>query len=181
MVNKKMKNNLDFNEEKFKSVLHYIISKVGNKPNVGKTVLFKLLYFSDFDFYEKHETYLSGASYRAIKGGPAPLPFDKTIKELIDERKVKYIRGIKKIFLPEKYFSLVEADLSSISQGEIQVINSVLDRYSSFNATKISRLVHSDIPWKATEDKEIINYELVFYRDSFFSVLGEEGMANCIQ
>ena len=33
------------NIPKFKEVFLYILNKVGAKPNVGKTVLFKLLYF----------------------------------------------------------------------------------------------------------------------------------------
>jgi len=41
--------------EKFKEVLLYILGKVGSKPNIGQTVLYKLLYFIDFNYYEKYE------------------------------------------------------------------------------------------------------------------------------
>ena len=41
------------NLKKFKEVLLYILEKVGSKSNVGMTVLYKLLYFIDFDYYEK--------------------------------------------------------------------------------------------------------------------------------
>ena len=40
------------NIEKFKQVFLYILKKVGAKPNVGQTVLYKLLYFIDFDYYD---------------------------------------------------------------------------------------------------------------------------------
>ena len=40
------------NPEKLREVLLYVIEKVGAKPNVGETVLYKLLYFIDFDYYE---------------------------------------------------------------------------------------------------------------------------------
>ncbi|MFA4889304.1 MAG: helix-turn-helix domain-containing protein, partial [Candidatus Omnitrophota bacterium] len=49
--------------DKFKEVLIYILNKVGSKPNVGETVIYKLLYFIDFDFYEKYEEQLIGATY----------------------------------------------------------------------------------------------------------------------
>ena len=39
------------NLDKFKQVLLYVLNKVGGKPNVGETVLHKLLYFIDFDYY----------------------------------------------------------------------------------------------------------------------------------
>ncbi|MCX6007767.1 MAG: helix-turn-helix transcriptional regulator, partial [Chloroflexi bacterium] len=39
---------------KFKEVLLYILNKVGSKPNIGESVIYKLLYFIDFDFYERY-------------------------------------------------------------------------------------------------------------------------------
>lgn len=45
---------MDFNNEKFKTVLSYIIYRCENKDNVGKTIICKLLYFSDFNDYEKY-------------------------------------------------------------------------------------------------------------------------------
>ena len=38
------------------------------------------------------------------------------------------------------------------------------------NARQISAFSHRDMPYKATGDGDIIDYELVFYRDSLFSV-----------
>ena len=38
------------NVKKFREVLLYVLEKVGSKPNVGMTVLYKLLYFIDFDY-----------------------------------------------------------------------------------------------------------------------------------
>jgi len=46
-----------------RNVLLYILARVGAKPNVGETVLYKLLYFIDFDFYEKHGRSITGLSY----------------------------------------------------------------------------------------------------------------------
>ena len=37
--------------------------KSAAKSNVGMTVLYKLLYFIDFDYYEKFEEQLIGATY----------------------------------------------------------------------------------------------------------------------
>jgi transcriptional regulator with XRE-family HTH domain len=47
-------------KEKFKHLILYILSQVGAKYNVGKVVLYKLLYFSEFDFYELYGEYISG-------------------------------------------------------------------------------------------------------------------------
>ena len=58
------------NLETFKEVLLYVLIKVGGKPNVGETVLHKLLYFIDFDYYEKFEENLMGATYIKNHHGP---------------------------------------------------------------------------------------------------------------
>ena len=47
--------------DKFKEVLLYILNRVGAKENIGETVIYKLLYFIDFNFYEKYEEQLIGA------------------------------------------------------------------------------------------------------------------------
>lgn len=52
---------------KLKAVLHYIIHRCGAYENVGKIVLFKMLYFSDFDFYELTEKSITGAKQRILE------------------------------------------------------------------------------------------------------------------
>ena len=51
------------NIAKFKEVLLYILEKIGARANIGEAVICKLLYFIDFDYYEKHEEQLIGATY----------------------------------------------------------------------------------------------------------------------
>jgi hypothetical protein len=64
------------NIEKFKQVVLYILHKVGTKPNFDKTVLFHLLYFIDFDYYELYEEQLMGLKYIKSNSGPAPVGFE---------------------------------------------------------------------------------------------------------
>ena len=40
----------------------------------------------------------------------------------------------------------------------------MLIRLSDKNASEISEYSHGDVPWLATEDGQIIDYELAFYR-----------------
>ena len=57
---------------KFRNVILYILERCAGKPNVGETVLYKLLYFADFNHYELYEEHLTGASYRKLPYGPVP-------------------------------------------------------------------------------------------------------------
>ncbi|PIT85285.1 XRE family transcriptional regulator, partial [Candidatus Micrarchaeota archaeon CG10_big_fil_rev_8_21_14_0_10_59_7] len=45
----------------------YIIEKLQDSPNFGKTLFYKTLYFSDFDNYELREQSITGGEYRKIE------------------------------------------------------------------------------------------------------------------
>ena len=156
---------MDFNKEKFKMVLHYVIYKCGLKKNVGKTVLFKLLYFSDFNYFELFEKSLTNESYRKLARGPAPIHFDMAINELIDESKVE----MKTKDLPSGKvmynYSSIKDPIIDLKKEELFVIDEVINELSHMNAKQISEYSHGDMPWKAADDNEIIDYGFVFYRD----------------
>ncbi len=157
------------NLEKFKEVLLYILNKVGSKPNIGETVLYKLLYFSDFDFYEKYEEQLIGATYIKYRHGPTPVEFAKIVTEIMDKEIIK-VKSKYYDYPQRKYLPLRRADLSKLKANEIEVIDKVLDKLSDMNAKQISDYSHDDVPWLTTEDNEVIEYESVFYRTPIYSV-----------
>lgn len=170
--------NIKFDEEKFKQVLHYIISKVGTLDNVGKTVLYKMLYFSDFDFYELNEAPITGEVYLKLKNGPAPSNFNLAIPQLEKEGKIKKVEARYGSFRQIKFFSLCKPELSLLNANELQLIEKVINKLASMTASQISSYSHDDMPWKATKDNEEIDYELVFYRSPAFSV-SEENVQVC--
>jgi len=157
------------NLEKFKEVLLYILNKVGSKPNIGETVLYKLLYFTDFDFYEKYEEQLIGATYIKNHYGPTPVEFEKIVAEIMDKEIIK-VKSKYYDYPQRKYLPLRKADLSKLRANEIEVIDKVLDKLSDMNANQISDYSHDDVPWLTTEDNEVIEYESVFYRTPIYSV-----------
>lgn len=157
------------NLEKFKEVLLYILNKVGSKPNIGETVIYKLLYFIDFDYYEKYEEQLIGATYIKNKYGPTPIEFKKIIGKMKD-KEVEKVKSTYFDYPQTKYLPLREADLSKLKANEVKVIDDVLNKISDKNATEISDYSHNDVPWLTTGDGKIIEYESVFYRTSAYSV-----------
>jgi len=77
---------------KFKNVLLYILERCAGKPNIGETVLYKLLYFSDFNYYELYEEHLTGAKYRKLPYGPVPQKLDTIIAQMIDQGMIQRIK-----------------------------------------------------------------------------------------
>ena len=158
------------NMAKFREVLLYILNKVGSKPNIGEAVLYKLLYFSDFNFYEKYEEQLIGATYIKNHFGPTPVEFKTLIERMIDGAEVERVKSSYFNFPQTKYLPLRSPDLSRLSAGELEIINQVLNRLSDMNAAQISEYSHKDVPWLTTEDGKKIEYESVFYRTPEYSV-----------
>lgn len=158
--------------DKFEQTLLYILAKIGGKPNIGQTVIYKLLYFIDFDYYEKFEKQLIGAKYIKNHYGPTPVMFAKFIDRLEKHGKVEKIKS--KFYKHEQTKYLVnpneQINLSALSAQELAHIDWEIDRLGDLTATQISALSHRDMPWKATEKGEYIDYELVFYRSDEFSV-----------
>lgn len=155
--------------EKFKEVLLYILKKVGSKPNIGETVLYKLLYFIDFNFYEKYEEQLIGATYIKNNYGPTPKEFNKIVNKMEGKELVK-IKDKYFQYPQTKYLPLREPDLTKLKASEIKIIDEVLERLSDMNASQISDYSHNDVPWLTTEDGQIIDYEAVFYRTTPYSL-----------
>ena len=159
------------NFEKFREVLLYILARVGSKPNVGETVLYKLLYFIDFDYYEKYEEQLIGAIYIKNHFGPTPVEFKKVVEKMIKSGDLEIIKS--KYFQHEqkKYLAIRKPDLSKlVSARELEHIDEVLARLSDKSAAALTAYSHQDVPWLITEDQDPIDYEAVFYRTTKTSV-----------
>lgn len=153
--------------EKLREVLLYVLDKVGAKPNVGETVLYKLLYFIDFDYYEKTGQSVTGLTYLRNHYGPTPaIDFKQVVEgmeanEDLEIVETKYFNNKQKKYLPNK-----KASLNELSASEIKHIDETLRRLSDKTATELSELSHYDTPWLAAEDGKPIDYRGVFYRTS---------------
>jgi len=163
------------NVEKFKQVLLYILKKVGSKPNIGQTVIYKLLYFIDFNYYEKYEEQLIGATYIKNNFGPTPIEFKKITDQMMKDNDIEEVKSDHFNYPQTKYLPIVEPDLSVLKGTELEMINRVLKDLSDKNANEISDYSHRDVPWIVSEKGQPIKYESVFYRTSEYSVRDDEG------
>ena len=155
---------------KFKNVLLYILERCAGKPNVGETVLYKLLYFSDFNYYELFEEHLTGAKYHKLPYGPVPQKLDTIIGQMIEKGQLQRVKTEYHGYPQTRYLPLEKADLTELRASEKEIIDRVIEQMSDWSAAAISNYSHMDMPWLASKQGEEINYELVFYRDAPFSV-----------
>ena len=149
--------------EKFKEVLLYILEEIGARPNVGKALLCKLLYFIDFDYYEKYEDQLMGAIYIKNHFGPTPPAFPEIVKEMEEQGELMSVKAKRYKYEQQKFLPLRKAELKDLSAREKELIDKNIERFKDFNAKQMEEYSHKDVPWITAEDGHVIDYESVFY------------------
>src|SRR3990167_4175785 len=69
------------NEKKYKNAVLFFGKKIQN-GTLGKLKMMKLLYFLDFDFFEKYGRSVTGDEYLRFEYGPVPRMGEKILKEM---------------------------------------------------------------------------------------------------
>ncbi len=156
--------------EKFKNLILYILERCAGRPNIGETVLYKLLYFSDFNYYEIYEEHLSGATYRKLAMGPVPRDITEVLHEMETANCLRPFTADYFGYKQKRYIPLVSANKKLFNGAELEVVDKVIDQLGGMSAAEISRYSHGDMPWKASKERQEIDYELAFYREAPYSV-----------
>lgn len=162
---------IKLNSAKLRNLFLYILEKCGGKPNLGETVLYKLLYFIDFDSYEIYGKPVTGMKYIRLQFGPVPrlADFQSVIESMIKKGEICLITQDYHGMVQKRYIALVEAEVGQLSKEELQVADKVMARLSDMSATKIENYVHEDEPWKAAEPNKEIDYNLVYFRSPAYA------------
>lgn len=159
------------NINKLCNVLLYILERCAGKPNVGETLIYKMLYFSDFNYYELYEEHLTGATYHKLPYGPVPQNIQSIIHKMIKEDKsIQRIKTDYHNFKQTRYIPLKKAMLQELKASEAEILDRVIEQFSDWSATAISDYSHKDIPWLVSKDGEEISYELALYREAPYSI-----------
>ena len=156
---------MGFNKEKFKCIISYIINRCENKTNIETSRICNLLYFSDFNYYEKYETPITDETYIKYETNPYPQHFDEIINEMVNDNSI--------MIENESYFKTIipeVPDVSCLNTKELSVINEAIDKISDLSTKEVIEYSNGDMPWMIAEDNEELDYEYVFYRDPEYSV-----------
>ncbi|HSX33136.1 MAG TPA: type II toxin-antitoxin system antitoxin SocA domain-containing protein [Candidatus Saccharimonadales bacterium] len=158
--------------DKLREVLLYMLDKVGAKPNVGETVIYKLLYFIDFDYYEKYGKSITGLTYVRNHYGPTPQArtFTGVVNAMKHAHELEVVETSYFNHLQKKYLPVTKPALEHLSGQELRHVDEVLARLGDKSATELSDLSHKDTPWIVTKNNQPIDYQFVMYRTPVTSV-----------
>lgn len=155
------------NEKKYKQAILFFAHKIRN-GTLGKLKLMKLLYYLDFDFFEKYGHSVTGDSYLRFEHGPVPRMAEKFLKQMrgkevrITERKMPGRLNDQQHIEP-----LTEFDPSVFSREEILMMEEIAGKWEKFTGAEMKHASHGEAPWIATEPDQVIDYNLAYYRNKY--------------
>ena len=155
------------NEKKYKNVILFFAGKIQN-GTLGKLKLMKLLYFLDFDFFEKYGKSITGDEYLRFENGPIPRMAEKILKQMSGQE-IKITR--KKVadgYKDQQHIeSLRSFDVGMFTGEELLMMEEIADKWEEFSGTEMKNASHGEAPWIATKPNDIIDYNLVYYRNKY--------------
>lgn len=155
------------NEKKYKQVILFFANKIKN-GTLGKLKMMKLLYFLDFDFFEKYGKSVTGDQYLRWERGPVPKTAERILTRmdgsLIKISKRKVCDGYKD---QQHIEALAEVDLKLFSKEELVMMEEIADKWEKFSGAEMKSASHGEAPWIATKPDEIIDYNLAYYRNKY--------------
>jgi len=159
-----------FKSKKYEQAVLYLCSKLGKEIR-GKKKLAKLLYFADFDYFEKNQTTFTGETYKRLPMGPFPTHMEKVITKMAKAKKisVESIQEYEGYNPTEVYSASKEPDLTVFSKKEKDMLDRVIEKYGHLSGKQLEDITHAEAPYVGTEPGEEIDYELAYYRGTEFA------------
>ncbi|MFH1029724.1 MAG: Panacea domain-containing protein [bacterium] len=155
------------NEKKYKNVILFFANRIQNNT-LGKLKIMKLLYFLDFDFFEKYGKSVTGDEYLRFERGPVPRMAEKILKEMtgkeIKVTKIKMGAGYND---QHHVSSLQEFDMGLFTKEELLMMEDIADKWEKFSGAEMKNASHGEAPWIATKPDEVIDYNLAYYRNKY--------------
>ncbi|MCG8056380.1 MAG: SocA family protein [Candidatus Thiodiazotropha endolucinida] len=157
-------------------LINAIIYFVQNTKYCGKTKLFKLLYFLDFEHFSITGRSVTGLDYYAWPKGPVPVEiFDEidspkeTLKDAVQVSKKKAFNGkVMNNIVPIRKFSA-----EHFSKRELKLLEALSKEYSDSYAENMIEATHlENLPWHQVYEvkglkQQIIPYDLALKKSEY--------------
>lgn len=149
------------NERKLREMILYFANMSFKDDSFASTRLNKLLFNADFRAYQAFGKSISGATYKALKFGPAPAHMDGIVERMRRDRLLA-IRQVDYHGKPQrKPIALRSPELDKLfSVDEKNLMFDVLNEYWSRSAVSVSDESHEFLGWLAANEGEEIPYSV---------------------
>lgn len=152
------------NKEKYRNAILFFAENV---PNLGRVKLNKLLYFLDFDHFEKYDEPVTGDDYQNNELGPVPVHIEQVIMEMESERLVEVMVEPVIDFVRYHLVPLAHYNSAVFKSSEMEMLGAISEKWGHHTAKELVIASHGEAPWIATSSGELIPYALAHYRGKF--------------
>jgi uncharacterized phage-associated protein len=153
---------------KYREVLRYLLASDANNDKLGKVKLMKLLYYADFDHFEKHGKSITGDRYYKLPYGPVPGQAQLILESMRDAGLINVEH--RPVFRYMKYyFSLTEKGTIKeyeLHPDELATLAAVVEKWKNHSTEEIVLASHGEPPWQKVGYGTEIPYELVYFREN---------------
>jgi hypothetical protein len=146
-------------------ILHIALSSEAD-PDFGKTKLYKILFYSDFNAFARFRQPITGAVYKRFPYGPLPPAAMELLNEMESDHSLAIARREHFGMIQERPVALLEPDLSEFSGTEIDIVARMIKFLWGKNASDVSDLSHHFVGWRIAKEYEVIPYETVMIDNS---------------
>jgi uncharacterized phage-associated protein len=152
------------NKDKYRNAILFFAENV---TAIGVTKLNKLLYFLDFDHFEKYGEAVTDDIYENKDLGPVPRHIDDILAEMQAEKLIDIVPEQVVDFVRYRLLATAKHNPSVFKPSEIEILCEVAEKWSRHTAKEIVIASHGEAPWLATRNGEDIPYPLAYYRGKF--------------
>lgn len=159
------------NENKYKNAILYLARNLEKHSIFGRKKLYKLLYYLDFDSFERLGKPITGDIYHRINMGPAPRYADAIAEKLELDKALTITEERTGANLKDTvvYTALQEPDLSVFEKDELLILRRIVSKYGNKTGKQLEDLTHNEAPYLAVNFGEEIPLELAHYRGTDFT------------
>jgi hypothetical protein len=138
---------MDFNKEKFRALVLYIIWRTGHREGFGSTKLNKALWFAEARTFEAFGKPISGETFVRDKFGPRSKHVKAICEELEEDGLVERFSEHFYDYEVTRYRAFQPPDTSGFSAEELAFVDWWIGFIDKHTATSISKLSH-DYSWE---------------------------------
>lgn len=149
---------MEFDREKFKRLVHYVIWKAGKRNWFGATKLNKVLWFSDTRAYMLTGKPITGATYIREKHGPVP----RAVMPIRDELEAEGLTRTVTEGKLKRTTATSAPDMSAFTADEIKAVDWWIDHLDREHTAATASDLSHDYTWEIAAMGETIPMHAVF-------------------
>lgn len=146
-----------FSKEKIQNMILFFADKT-----VLKTKLLKEMFYSDFLYYKETCQSITGLNYIKFPHGPVPEQYDSILAECYNKKLIDYVVEYKNQYECHNISSKKKFDKTIFSKDELEILNSVKDKFKNYNSRDIEEYSHKEKAYIESKDGEKISYDYAY-------------------